>query len=384
MSMSYEVDDGDGSTRWVHECTLPVGTNIEDFEYSPFTRYKCKFNKYLKQDGSCESITHECSSTMRDPGNKFSGYHYKYTPECLIEKNDPSDSKANTSQCCGTCRSQVSESSNGNLSLDILTSSDQEKIFNSSDPNGNGYNTRPSSSWGGSSVDSQTKKDLFICQKTNFDSQVGQNYNLNSNGTSDIGRYPNTTPQRPATIDTICSDPNSDACQQQYNIFDPDPRNLTDEDYLWMKQGTHYDWENNTLRDKANTTSRNSCDTSNPIHMNIPDEANSFDDVWDSFKPLLRERIGKDVDVSVGNAVSCNLEDIDNDNCNSTSTIASSYKSARGGNPVQKRCEIKAGWARQNSVGAQDAASAIGAASVYFSPTVVNALIQPRAMVYDE
>jgi len=274
LSMSYENSPG----VWVHECSLPRTNASETKNYTPFTRYKCIWNKILGQDGECsEAIEYECAKKERGAAKPFTGFHYKYEPQCLIQGPQGLEI-ANTDACCRSCSDQYTEysSSGGSTQSELLSEQDRLKIFNASHTDeynftdGVGYNTRPKisspagSGWGGAltttNID-QMKNDLFVCQKTNFAPAVSTVGDRKLPGDKNIGRYTvdaakgadgTVTPQTSPFIDSpLCDNPNSEDCQSYYTYFDPTSRTMADEDYLWMKAGTDYAWENIPVKDSA-------------------------------------------------------------------------------------------------------------------------------------
>jgi hypothetical protein len=365
LSMSYEEPSGSGI--WVHECSLPTTNAEETKNFTPFTRYKCLFNNFLDQGGQCHPITHECAKKSRTPseGGRFTGFHYKYGPQCLIEGIHGSTTQADSDACCESCSDQFTEYSTTASPTELLTETDRSHIFNSPSPfyAGVGYNTRPKTSstglsgWGGtiSATNKEQKiKDLFVCQKTDFDFQVGQGNSLSSPGT-EIGKYPKDN-----TADTVtCGSGNWETCQYAYKHFDPQTRTTRNEDYLWMKDGTDYNWDNATLQGTANAQGTGTCPPSNP-HSNFNGASNTAG-AWSNLSATVTETLGVGLpnmpfNPTVNDTL-CNLTQFDRVTGNNQSTTAcggamtnSSFYTMGADGPTPQRCNVNASWARQDSV----------------------------------
>ena len=125
--------------------------------------------------------------------------------------------------------------------------------INASDANnsGVGYNTRhmlhnvetPSEDLTLSPATAEEiKKNLFVCQKTNFTGGSGELW-----GSSDIGAPTTTGSSQTIGLDPECQTPNNNPntydCQRKFKYFDSATRTAgTSERYLWMKSGDEYNY----------------------------------------------------------------------------------------------------------------------------------------------
>jgi len=301
LNRSYKTSPG---SDWVHECLLPedeTATNGLNYEYNPFTRYKCKINQYFDVENEiCENIPQSCAERTREGANdaeKFIGYYFDYSPQCSFKggkKEDDQDNEKDpsapvgTNACCLSCADQTSHPSR-----DLIENSEynniqmKEYLGGTGTGTGTGYNTRPinyqMSTSGESSSDTnplsgetdirQMKKNLFVCQKTNFTDNSGIRW-----GTGDIG-MPTTSSYAEANI--IGTDINQDnckystsnidgplntTCQSTFKYFDSSDRTLLSERYVWMREGDNYKFSADIGEDvgyNVDTPGNGRCGTSN-------------------------------------------------------------------------------------------------------------------------
>ena len=284
LNRSYKTSS---TSDWVHECLLPEdeeATGGLNFEYNPFTRYKCKINQYLNvADGRCVPITQSCAEVSRVGTGKhpFVGHYFEYSPQCSFkggqsdyaaeDQRDPS-APVGTNACCLSCSSQTSHPSRDLIETSVYNSIQMNEILGSG-PLGQGYNTRPinyqMTTSGESSSNTnplsdetdirQMKKNLFICQKTNFTDNSGTGW-----GTGDIG-MPTTSSYAEANIigtdidqDNCKYDstnnidgPLNTTCQSTFKYFDSIDRTAgLSERYVWMKVGDEYKFPNETIKNE--------------------------------------------------------------------------------------------------------------------------------------
>jgi hypothetical protein len=273
LNRSYRTS---ASGEWIHEC-IPAagGTNLGN-KYNPFTRYRCEINQYF--DGSnntCHDIPNSCAEKTRGARTKFVGNYFEYSPLCSFKGGTKdSDSQPNdkdpsipSGPCCHSCSGQAIVGTH--LSGDLIDSGvfDHNIMNNNylsgSDNAGVGYNTRPidyqMTTTNGEQISGfsltadnaeQMKKNLFVCQKTNFSHTATDGWGSGDIGMPTNSPYSNTNIKGTSMVaDCKLTGSNTDgpfnpACQNAYKYFDPDARRANSERYLWMEQDALYNFEN--------------------------------------------------------------------------------------------------------------------------------------------
>ena len=340
LNRSYKISSG---SDWVHECLLPedeTATNGLNYEYNPFTRYKCKINQYFDvENGRCENIPQSCAEKPREGSNdadKFVGYYFAYSPQCSFKGGKKEDGQDNekdpsasvgTNACCLSCADQTSHPSRDlieNNEYNIIQM--KNYIGGTGTGAGTGYNTRPInyhiSGDPGIENDSDTlplseetdirqmKKNLFICQKTNFTDNTGSGW-----GNGDIG-MPTTSAYDPANISSADIDHNNckydftnnidgplnTTCQSTFKYFDSTDRTAgLSERYVWMKVGDEYNFPDQTVIDHA-TSHSTGCPEFN---YRTPDCCSGHycdEDEWDEAREQLVDNWGDNANPAIGNS----------------------------------------------------------------------------------
>lgn len=290
LSRSYKS----GSGHWIHECVPQEDGDPAKLlnKYNPFTRYKCEINQFLNSSGSCQELTGaaicaEDTARAHLSGNaRFIGKYRKYSPECSIQVVGGTD--PNSDACCESCGPHTADGPWSHPEIFDNTNSGFYNAveLNTGDANnsGVGYNTRPPlHNMVTQSEDltlspataEEIKKNLFVCQKTNFTDGSGELW-----GGSDIGANTSSISSQTTDLDTSCqtptNNPNTYGCQSKFNYFDSTTRDTSSERYLWMKKGNNYGFENDYVRQHGGD---NTCDNINNIaaYTGFPDGAMSGD-----------------------------------------------------------------------------------------------------------
>jgi hypothetical protein len=246
LSRSYK-----SGSEWIHECAPVTDGDPAKLsnKYNPFTRYKCEINQFLNSSGNCQTLSRSCANNLGTTvPNKFIGKYRKYSPECSIQAVGGGD--PDTVACCESCGPHTAD---GPWSHPEIFDNTSSGFYNAvelkaSDANnsGVGYNTRPmlhnvvtqsEDLTLSPATTEEIKKNLFVCQKTNFTGGSGELW-----GGSDIGAPTTTT----TGLDPECqtpNNPNTYECQNKFKYFDSTTRTAgTSGRYLWMKSGDEYNY----------------------------------------------------------------------------------------------------------------------------------------------
>ena len=246
LSRSYK-----SGSEWIHECAPVTDGDPAKLsnKYNPFTRYKCEINQFLNSSGNCQTLSRSCANNLGTTvPNKFIGKYRKYSPECSIQALGGGN--PDTVACCESCGPHTADGPWSHPEIFVNTNSGfytaVELKASDADNSGVGYNTRPmlhnvvtqsEDLTLSPATAEEIKKNLFVCQKTNFTGVSGELW-----GGSDIGAPTTTT----TDLDPECqtpNNPNTYECQNKFKYFDSTTRTAgTSGRYLWMKSGDEYNY----------------------------------------------------------------------------------------------------------------------------------------------
>ena len=270
LSRSYK-----SGSEWIHECAPVTDGDPAKLsnKYNPFTRYKCEINQFLNSSGNCQTLSRSCANNLGTTApDQFIGKYRKYSPECSIQAVGGGD--PDTVACCESCGPHTADGPWSHPEIFDNTNSGfytaVELKASDADNSGVGYNTRPmlhnvvtqsEDLTLSPATAEEIKKNLFVCQKTNFTGGSGELW-----GSSDIGAPTTTGSSQTTGLDTSCqtptNNPNTYGCQNKFKYFDSTTRDASSERYLWMKEGDNYGFENNWVLGYGGD---NTCDNINNI-----------------------------------------------------------------------------------------------------------------------